>query len=968
MNKSRFIFFWLLSVCALYGQTPDPLKVFDVEAQQKWVDSVYTSLTLEEKIGQLFMVMAFSERGEEHFNEIEKNIEVDKIGGIIFSLGGPIEQTQWLNQFQEKTKVPLLIGMDAEWGVAMRLDSVQPFPWNMTLGAIQDNRLIEAIGNRIGTQAKRLGIHINFAPTVDINTNPENPIIGNRSFGEDKYNVAKKSSALIKGMHASGVFSSAKHFPGHGDTSTDSHLGLPTINFSSERINDIELFPFKRMIQDGVSSVMVAHLDVLALDKGVPSSLSYKIVQTLLKDSLNFKGLVISDALNMKGAAKANASLGIDVEAFLAGNDILLIPNDVSVAIRKMKRAIKTKKISEERLAYSVKKILKAKYKVRLHEEARVSLHNLYEDLNTIEDDYLITKAIRSAITVVKNKNNILPLDPSKPYGYLKLGDDDGSLFKKLLSEDLEIHTVEASHPNAFILKELEPYSDIVIGFHRSSENPWKASHFSEKEIELLKALSEKHNIVLDIFVNPYALNKLDKIETIDGIVVSYQNNDIAQEASAEIILGKRAAFGRLPVSVSTQYKPGDGIDLKVSSALEKGDPLDVGFDPKRLAKVDTLAQLAIDSLMTPGMQILVARHGKIVYNKSFGYHTYKKKIPVKNTDIYDLASLTKILATIPLLIKEVDENKLDLNSSLGSLNPEWEASNKADITVQDILSHYARLTPWIPFYKATLKEGTGKLDKKFYRKRRNNRYPISVAEQIYGRNNLKDIIKSQVIESELRDTLEYKYSDLPYFFMKDLLELRYKEPLDVLADKKIYKPLGLVRTAFNPNINIPNQTIVPSEIDTYYRKQELKGEVHDMAAAMLGGVGGHAGLFSNAEEVAIIMQLFLQKGTYANKKYFSEDSFDKFNRCLYCDKGNRRGVGFDKPQLEGRGSTCGCVPRSSFGHSGFTGTYAWADPENELVYVFLSNRTYPSMENNLLLKHDIRTRIQQYIYDAIIN
>lgn len=962
------LFLWLLGSFLMYGQVSDPLKVFDGAAQEKWVDSVYTSLTLEEKIGQLFMVMAFSNKGESHFKEIEKNIKEDKIGGIIFSRGRPVEQTNWLNKFQEKAKTPLLIGMDAEWGVAMRLDSVQPFPWNMTLGAIQDNRLVEAIGHRIGEQAKRLGIHINFSPSVDINTNPKNPIIGNRSFGENKNNVAQKGVAYIKGMHRAGVLSSAKHFPGHGDTSTDSHLGLPTINFSPERINDVELFPFKKVIEEGVSSVMVAHLNVLALDNGVPSSLSYKIVSKLLKDSFNFKGLIITDALNMKGAEGISPSHGIDVEAFLAGNDILLIPNDVSAAIKKMKRAIRTKKISKERLAHSVKKILKAKYKVGLHQAKTVSTQNLNKDLNILEDKYLFTKAIRSAITVVKNKNDILPLDGSKEYGYIKLGDDDGSLFKELLSETVEIHPVQASSPNEVILKELDPYNSIIVGFHRSNKNPWEASHFSEKEIQLLNALSQKHNVILDVFVNPYALDALDNLEAIDGLVVSYQNNNVAQQASAEIILGERAAQGRLPVSISNQHKAGEGHILYAPTKLMKGTPLDVGLDPKCLRRIDTLAQHTIDSMMAPGMQILVARHGKIVYNKSFGYHTYEKKNMVKNTDIYDLASLTKILTVIPLLIKEVDDGKLDLSSNLGSLNSKWKDSNKSEIIIQDMLSHYAKLIPWIPFYKETLNKNSKKLSRKFYRTRKSNHFPVPIAKQIYGRNNLRKIIENQVIASELRDTLEYKYSDLPYFFMKDLLELRYKKPLDILAYDKIYKPLGLVRTTFNPNINIPSQTVIPSEIDTYYRNKELKGEVHDMAAAMLGGVGGHAGLFSNAEEVAIIMQLFLQKGVYADKKYFSEASFDKFNRCLYCNEGNRRGVGFDKPQLEGRGSTCGCVPKSSFGHLGFTGTYAWADPENELIYVFLSNRTYPSMKNNLLSKHNIRTRIQQYIYDAIID
>jgi len=958
----------LFGICTLSAQTPNPLVAVDYEAQQQWVDSTYGQLSFDEKIGQLFMVMAFSEQGKEHFDAISKNIDENKIGGVIFSLGGPLGQTDWLNRFQKKSKIPLLIGMDAEWGVAMRLDSVQAFPWNMTLGAIQDDKLVQAVGYRIGEQAKRLGIHINFAPSVDINTNPKNPIIGNRSFGEDKVNVAQKGIAFMNGMHEAGVLSSAKHFPGHGDTATDSHLGLPSINFSSERIDEVELYPFKKIIQAGVSSVMVAHLDIPALDAGIPSSLSQKTVQVLLQDSLKFKGLVITDALNMKGASGISPKYGIDVAAFLAGNDILLIPNNVSTAIKKMKRAFKAKKFTEERLAVSVKKILKAKYLVGLNKYKPVSKENLSTDLNTIEDDYLIAKAMQAAVTLVQNKNNILPLSKEPTYGYLKLGDDTGSTFKNSLSQKLKIHTVDASLPNDKIIQALASYKKVIIGFHRSNASPWKASSFSKKEHQLLTALTKDHSIILDVFVKPYALSSLGNLDAIDGLVVSYQNSSIAQKASAEILLGERKASGRLPVSIAPSYPVGTGITLVGPTELGTGTPLEVGLMPERLSRIDTLAQIAMDSLMTPGMQILVARHGKVVFNKSYGYHTYEKKRAVTNTDIYDLASLTKVLATLPMVMKEVDLGKLTLDTQLGTLNEAWNTSNKADISIQEMLSHYARLTPWIPFYKETLKANPLKLNKKFYRKRQSKRFPVVIADRFYGKNNLSKLISDQILASELRDTLEYKYSDIPYFFMKDLLEDRYQKSLETLAEDTFYKPLGLVRTGFNPNKNTPNQTVIPSEIDTYYRNQELKGEVHDMAAAMLGGVGGHAGLFSNASEVAILMQLFLQKGRYADKQYFSSATFDQFNQCLYCDQGNRRGVGFDKPQLEGRGSTCGCVPKSSFGHSGFTGTYAWADPEHELIYVFLSNRTYPSMDNNLLLKHDIRTRIQQYIYEAIIN
>ena len=413
----RYLFFFLFGGVLFAQNSQDPLVTTDWEAQEKWVDSVYAQMSTEQKIGQLFMVMAFSEQGEQHFEEIARQIDDYHLGGIIFSLGGPVEQSRWLNAFQERAKTPLLIGMDAEWGVAMRLDSVRPFPWNMTLGAIQDNKLVEAVGNRIGEQARRLGVHINFAPDVDINTNPKNPIIGNRSFGEDKANVAAKGLSFMQGMHRAGVLSSAKHFPGHGDTAKDSHHDLPLIRFDRERLFSTELFPFDQLMQAGVSSVMVGHLNVPALEEGIPSSLSKTIIEEHLRKRNQYKGLIITDAMNMGAASEVSKINSIDVAAFLAGNDILLIPNDIKKATKKMKRAFKQGKFDEARLAHSVKKILKAKYKVGLAQPQQVELNGIANDINTSKDDYLIRLAMGEALTLIQDKD-VLPLSENETLAF----------------------------------------------------------------------------------------------------------------------------------------------------------------------------------------------------------------------------------------------------------------------------------------------------------------------------------------------------------------------------------------------------------------------------------------------------------------------------------------------------------------------------------------------------------------------
>jgi len=808
---------------------------------------------------------------------------------------------------------------------------------------------------------------MNFSPVIDVNTNSENPIIGNRSFGENKVNVSQKGIAMINGLSKAGVLSSAKHFPGHGDTSQDSHKVLPKIIFSRNRIDSIELFPFKKLINKGLSSVMIAHLNIPSLDENVPSSMSKTIITKILKEELGFKGLIFTDALDMKGATSFSKLGNIDLVAFLAGNDVLLMSNDISKGIRAIKNAYNSNIITENRLSHSVKKILKAKYKVGLNNFKKISQENLIKDLNSVSDKKLYSKAISSAITVIKNKNDIIPLIPNKRYGLITLGDSSSEIFSEYLSKKINIIKINPKNNFKSILNEIKDTDALIISFHRSDKSPFNAFKFSVEEITLIEKIAKTHPVILNVFVTPYALNSFNNINLIEGVVVSYQNSNLAQIESASIILGEKSSIGSLPVSIKDSFLVGYGIKTRSNNILEYSDPISVGVSSDKLNEIDKLINISIDSMMTPGAQVLVAKKGKIFYHKTFGYQTYKKKHPVKKDNLYDIASLTKILATLPLIIQEVDKGDLKLDDTLGDLFPRFSKSNKGNIKVIDVLTHYAKLKPWIPFYLETQKKGN-KLKKNIYKKKYNVRFSKKVAENIYIKNNQSESIIQQIFKSELRDTLEYKYSDFPFIIFQHYFEEKYGKPLDEIADQKIFKPLGLIKTTFNPlkNSNQKLIDIIPSEIDTYYRNQELRGYVHDMAAGMLGGVAGHAGMFSTAREIAIIMQMYLNKGYYGGERFFSSKVFDEFNNCVYCHFNNRRGVGFDKPQIEGEGSTCECVPKSSFGHSGFTGTYTWADPEHEIVYVFLSNRTYPTMKNTLLIDHSIRTRIQKIIYDSI--
>ncbi|NQX85343.1 MAG: serine hydrolase [Flavobacteriaceae bacterium] len=952
-----------------FSQNKNPLLTKDNLQQKHWVDSIYQSLTLKEKIGQLFMVQVFSRPDDKSKQAVIEQIRDYKIGGVIYSKGGPVRQAQLNNELQAASKTPLLIGMDAEWGLQMRLDSTYAFPWNMTLGAIDDEALVERAGKHIGEHCKRIGVHFNFAPVVDINTNPKNPIIGNRSFGEDRDNVATKALAFMKGMQDAGVLANAKHFPGHGDTDQDSHKTLPTISFDAKRIDSIELYPYRKLIQKGLSSVMVAHLNVPSLEArtGYPSSLSPHIVTTILKEDLGFQGLIFTDALTMKGASDFSSPGAIDLAAFKAGNDVMLMSESVPLGIEKILKAYHDKEITEARLEHSVKKILMAKYKVGLNDYKPIGTYNLINDLNRLEDDILYEELLENAITVVKNENNNLPLLhlENKNIAYVSLGDDDGTVFYNELKKYANIDKVNANNLGQLINK-LNSYNTVIVGFHKSNANPWKSYKFKNKDLVWLYEIARTNNVILNIFAKPYALLDLKTSTNFESITVAYQNSTIAQEKAAQLVFGAIPAKGKLPVSCGEVFKVGLGLEFDAVSRLSYGLPERVGMSSKRLIKLDSLAQYAVDEAMTPGIQLLVARKGKVIYNKNFGKHTYKGNHKVTFDDVYDVASLTKILATLPLVMELEEKGVLGLDSKLEKLLPEYKGTNKAKVTLKKMLSHYAQLKPWIPFYIATLDSVTKRPDPKYYRKNRTSAYNIKVTDQLYLRSDYTDSIQNIIVKSDMLDRLGYRYSDLPYYILKKFIETHYDQTLDELVQQRFYKSLGANYTRYNPRETISDTHIIPTEIDDYYRFQEVKGYVHDMGAAMQNGVGGHAGVFSNANDIAKLMQLYLQKGYYGGKRYLKPETIDKFNTCYFCEHDNRRGVGFDKPQLGDEGPTCGCVSMDSFGHSGFTGTYTWADPEEEIVYVFLANRTYPKAGKNRLLRENIRTEIQRLIYEAI--
>lgn len=960
------IFITFISFYGLAQEINHPLQAKSQYAQQKWVDSVYNAMSLNQRIGQLFMITNAERLNE---TEITDLIGKGQIGGIVYSEGSPIAQAKLNNQYQALSQVPLLIGLDAKWGLYMPLDSTYTFPYPLTLGAIADNALIEQMGRQVGEQAKRIGAHFNFAPDVAVKANAINPKLENYLFGEDYDQLVVKSLAFMKGLQDAGILASAKHFSGYTPVDAAMYNAFPTTGLEVIDANSNTLYPYKKLIEQGVSGITVGHLDPsdLKLSGNLPSSLSKNIVTGILKEQLQFEGLIFADALKLIGNSNYKTPGAVDLAAFLAGNDVLLISDNISGAITTMEDAYEAKIISEERLAYSVKKILMAKYKVGLNAYRPVAIPNLAQDLNRLQDELLNGQLMENAITVVRNQKEILPIRQldSKRIAYVELGDPiDNRAYLEELRKYARVHQIKATRLDE-LLNKLQNYNTVIVGFHKS-ELPGQPYQFSDKELVWLYEMARTNTVILDVFASAYALKDLHSIENLEAIVVSYQNSEVAQRKSAQLLFGAIPAKGNLPVSAGPHFKAGDGYHFNGINSLSYGLPEAVGMSSEKLKKLDSMAKITIDRKAAPGLQILVARKGKVIYNKAFGKHTYEGTEKVGLDDMYDVASLTKILATLPLLMELEEQGVVTLDTKLSEILPEYKTSNKKNVTLKKMLSHYARLKPWVPFYSATL-DASKKPDPKYYRRVSSPEFNVKVAEGLYLRSDYPDTIQKIIRDSDLLPRLQYRYSDFPYFILKEYIEKYYGKGLDVLVQDRFYQALGANHTTYNPAAIFSNSQLVPTEVDDYFRYQTLQGYVHDMGAAMQNGVGGHAGIFSNANDVAKIMQMYLQKGYYGGKRYLKPETIEKFNFCYYCANGVRRGVGFDKPQKGKNGPTCGCVSMSSFGHSGFTGTYAWADPEEEIVYVFLSNRNYPNENKNILNKEGIRTEIQRLIYEAII-
>ncbi|WP_245842531.1 glycoside hydrolase family 3 N-terminal domain-containing protein [Pontibacter ummariensis] len=946
--------------------------------EKQWVDSVMLTLTPEQRIGQLFMVAAYSNKNEKHYREIDELVSRYGIGGVMFMQGGPMRQAKLTNRYQSQAKVPLLVAMDAEWGLDMRLDSSMHFARQMTLGAMDEDRYIYLMGREIALKMKRLGVNVSFSPVLDVNVNAANPVIGSRSFGESKEEVTRRGISYIKGLQDHGIIAVAKHFPGHGDTDSDSHLSLPVVPHNLKRLTEIELYPFKKSFEAGVMGVMVAHLFVPSIDstRNVATTLSKPLVTGLLQEKMKYKGLIFTDALNMKGVSNYHKPGEVDLKALLAGNDVLLFPEDVPTAIIKIKEAIAAGTLTQEEVDRHVAKILHAKYWAGLNNYKPISLENLQEEVDRPVSAVLQEQLYEHAVTVVQNKDDLLPfryLD-TLSIASVAIGVTEHNSFQRTLSSYAPINQFSISDrfapDSSFtrIIPQLKDNDVVVVSIHNMNLTPAKDFGIGIGTRAFIKYLQERTDkkVVVVVMGNAYSLKFFGESQ---WLVCGYEDNVVSQSLVPQVLFGARAAKGKLPITASAKYKAGTGVATASLNRLKRGVPESVGMDSDVLKQIDNIALEAIAYAATPGCQVLVVKDGTVVFDKAYGYYTYDKAKPVTRNTVYDIASITKVASTLQAIMFLKDQGKLDLDAQVSTYLPELKGTNKEGLVLRDVLTHQAGLLAGIPAWQNTVK--SSKTRQTFYASTQTDLYPNEVVPGMYSLKTVSDslwawTIKSRMLpRSKTGKGYDYKYSDLDFYVLKHVAEKLLNQPLDEFMEQNFYSPLGLSTMTYKPLQKYPDDLIAPTEDDNYFRHHMLRGTVHDQGAAILGGVAGHAGLFSNANDLATLLQMNLQNGNYGGYRYFNSDVVTEFSKRQ--SNNSRRGLGWDKPEPDGNGPTSDLAPQSTFGHTGFTGTGAWVDPENKLIYIFLSNRVFPDAGNNKLVKYNIRTRIHDVVYKAMI-
>jgi len=954
--KKIVLLFCILSILALNGWSQS-------SHEKKWLRKQFASLSLNEKIAQLMVLRVHSNWEPSKLDSIGELIKKYNIGGLCFFQGGPIREALQTNHYQSLAKTPLLMAMDAEWGVGMRLDSVEMFPRQLSLGAISSSHLMYQMGVAIAEQCKRLGLQINYAPVIDINNNPSNPVINDRSFGQNKNRVIQHGIAYMQGLQDNGVMATAKHFPGHGDVSVDSHNDIPIVLKTRAELDTLELAPFKALIDAGIGSVMIAHLSVPSIDSTpkYPTSLSAKAVNGLLKNELGFKGIVITDALDMKAISNYFPEGEANVQALLAGNDMLCLPGDIEQSIKKISTAIRAGRLSKKDIDHRVKKILAAKYKYGLSQLTPIDTTNIIADLNKSVGSIKSQMALQS-LTFLKGNQPLPSLSQNKKIAYVALNLSEPNALTKGLEEKYQVKVfyVNAKDSNdmANLKTSLTLFDQVIMGIHNYNRKP--ANHFEipTSIIHLMNDTQSKHWIHL-IFGNPYAVANF---KNIDNILFAYEDNSYTQEAVLEWLEGKVQATGQLPVTVSDSLEYGSDNTSRITvveNTIQKSSP--------SLIFIDSIVLDAIEKKAIPGCQVLVAKNNQIIFNKAYGLIAGEGSAKVDLETVYDLASVTKITATTMSIMKLVEEGKISLDKTIGDYLTWVKGNEKEKITIKDLLLHQAGLYPYIKFYESLI-EKDGQFKAGLVSMVADNTHHTMITPSKYLVDSWIDSIHNKILQSPITTPGKYVYSDNDFIFLGAIVEKVSGMPLDAFTTKNLYAPLGMKSTGFLPLQKTNIEKIAASEMDNYYRHELIQGVVHDEGASVMGGIAGHAGLFSNTTDLAKMYLMLLNKGQWEGNTYFQANTINVFTS--YQTDNSRRGLGFDKPEKNNASSKdpypCLSASPSTFGHTGFTGTCVWADPDKKLLFIFLSNRVYPTRDSKVYNALNIRSKIQEGLYTLL--
>lgn len=973
--------------------TVEPLLVYKALQDKDcrhWVDSVMDKLSFKEKVGQLFIYTIAPVDTKRNLELLREVIDTYKVGGLLFSGGKMQNQVELTNRAQRQAKVPLMITFDGEWGLAMRLRGMPVFPRNMVLGCIRDNKLLYEYGREVARQCRQIGVQVNFAPVADVNINPENPVINTRSFGEDPIQVADKVIAYASGLESGGVLSVCKHFPGHGDTDVDSHKALPVLPFTRERLDSVELYPFKEAIRAGLGGMMVGHLQVPVIEPigGLPSSLSRNVVYDLLTDELAFKGLIFTDALAMKGVAGNGY---VSLQALKAGNDMVLSPRNLKEEIPAVLEAIEKGELTREDIESKCRKVLTYKYVLGLKKKSYVQLSGLEQRINSPQTRDLVRRLNLAAITVLNNKNHILPLhtDKEQTIALLEVGDpgETDALAKQLSRYTslarFSLRANQTEEENQRLRDSLSTYKRIIVAVSEQRLAPYQPF--------FAKFVPESPAIYLFFTPGKMMLQIQRAVAHASAVVLGHSYNSDVQRQVADVLFAKASADGQLSASLGELFPTGAGVTITPKTPLHFV-PEEYGLSSAHLKRIDSIALDGIRQGAYPGCQVVVLKNGHVMFDKAFGTYTGKGSSRVESTNIYDLASLSKTTGTLLAIMKLYDKGRFNLTDKISDHLPFLQRTDKKDITIQEILYHQSGLPSWIPFYQEAIDKDS--YDGRLFSARKDARHPlqlgttswanpkfkfkseyvssvktgdytVQICDSLWLNRSFRKVIEEKIAEAPLKQK-RYVYSDVGFILLGMLVEQLAGMPMEAYLQREFYEPMGLEHTGYLPLRRFAKSEIVPSNKDHFLRKETLQGVVHDEASAFFGGLAGNAGLFSTARDVARVYQMLLNGGEIDGQRYLSKETCQLFT--TETSKISRRGLGFDKPDADDpkKGNCAPAAPAEVYGHTGFTGTCAWVDPVNELVYVFLSNRIYPDVTNRKLNQLHIRERIQGAIYDAM--